>query len=200
MTRNIIIGIGVFSLFLLNSCGQPSFNRNSTIITFIEGKPYSIPRGAYYTKSFYGIPKSHYSTYANKSNSPLLDENTRQIYLNSASVACNNGEVRWFEKKTRDHILPMLKNGVKLPKALQPAALEEIFKYDYDAYMRGKIGCAKPLNQQEYEYRLNQQNGELNRRAAAKRTSSQNLANTAAAMAPKTVNVNHSGSVDVYRY
>jgi len=185
MTRNIIIGIGGFSLFLLNSCGQPSFNRNSTSIKFVEGKPYSIPRGAYY-----GLVTKGQS----EENARLLKHtNPEALHIVKAPL-CREGEVRWVAKK--EYI-----RGMELAaKAVKTHAYNAFFKDQYNSYQAGKAGCAKPLNQQEYEYRLNQQNGELNRRAAAKRTSSQNLANTAAAMAPKTVNVNHSGSVDVYRY
>ena len=174
------------ALFLVG-CGA-AYSPNVRSVTFSGGKPYYTPRGAYY-----GLVTHNTNLIDNKHLKVNTTKTSPQIYQIIKGGMCRVGEVRWVEKKTQEKLLEL---AGKVNKTKSATDWDAYYTFRYQAFRSGKAGCSKTLNQQEYQYRLNQQN----QSAANRRVASQNSALTTAALMPKTVNVNHSGSIDVYKY
>jgi len=79
MTKKIMIGLGLIGILVFTGCvgsqpqQQSTFNKNNKSITFINGKPYFIPRMAKY------------------SNTQL-----KNIDNSYKKIGCRNGDVFWF--------------------------------------------------------------------------------------------------------
>ncbi len=92
-------------------------------------------------------------------------------------LICNIGDLLWIENYTA-------KTGVKIYKSEGKLSG---YTYIGKASREGKSGCVRPISNQEYSfYRSKELEASANARTQA---------NLAAAMTPKTVNVNHSGTV-----
>ena len=84
----------------------------------------------------YAIPYS--------ANYDPMDEYKYKMYK-SVGYTCNMGNVIWGDRR----LSPSINNAKNE---------DEIKSIIVTALRQGKIGCAKPLSKQEYQYRLNQQN------------------------------------------
>lgn len=92
-------------------------------------------------------------------------------------LICNIGDLLWIENYTG-------KNGVEIYKTKGKLSG---YAYIGKASREGKSGCVRPISNQEYSfYRSKELETSANARAQA---------NLVAARTPKTVNVNHSGTV-----
>ncbi len=95
---------------------------------------------------------------------------------NQTGVNCPNGYAFWIEKRLFKTLRTKNRSQVR-------ATIRKAMR---DAY----AGCVPPLNNREYQFMLNQQNQSAANARAANVSS--------AIMAPKTYNVNHTGTV--YHY
>jgi len=116
-----------------------------------------------------GHTKHRYTSLSN-------DKEKTNVY-NKYDMNCNLGDILWIEKYTAIE-------GAKIYKAQGKIAA---YNYASQASRQGKAGCVRPISDQEYSfYRSKEMEASANARTRA---------NLAAAMIPKRVNVNHSGTV-----
>ena len=95
-------------------------------------------------------------------------------------INCPNGHAIWMEKRWFNSMRSKKPNRKQIKVFFKKAV--------YD----GLVGCVPPLSNREYQYMLNQQN---------QRNANQRAANISSAIAaPKTYNINHSGSITHYTY
>ncbi len=108
--------------------------------------------------------------------SSSTDKEKLSVYKKNGLI-CRIGDILWIENYTA-------KEGTKIYKKSGKIAG---FTYIAKAAKQGKSGCTRPISNQEYNfYRGKEMEASANARARA---------NLAAAMTPKTVNVDHSGTV-----
>lgn len=170
-----IVSALALGALLFAGCGQPEFNRSDKGIVFKGGKPYRVP----YNSNF-GIYDKEKLRLGKIAMAEALKNNDKRRIQVSKKNMCRVGDVFWIETKTRDQFHALMAKGKNL----------EAIKSLEDAALQGKTGCARPLNKQEYSFYLNQQN----QRSANSRARMQ----YDAATAPKTYNVNYTGTV--YHY
>ncbi len=109
--------------------------------------------------------------------SSSTDKEKLLVYKKNGLI-CRIGDILWIENYTA-------KEGVKTYKKSGKIAG---FAYIAQAAKQGKAGCTRSISNQEYSfYRGKEMEASANTRARA---------NLAAAMTPKTVNVQHSGYVN----
>lgn len=118
------------------------------------------------------------ASHTGKRFSNTVESREKMIAYKREGLICNMGDLLWIENYTG-------KAGVKIYKTDGKLAG---FSYIGKASREGKSGCVRPISNQEYNfYRSKEMEASANARARA---------NLAAAMTPKTVNVNHTGTVN----
>ncbi len=101
----------------------------------------------------------------------------RKVY-NKYGMNCRLGDILWIENYTIKQSTSAYKKDGKIAG----------YTYVAQASREGKAGCTKAISNQEYSfYRSKEMEASANARARA---------NLAAAMTPKTVNVQHTGHVN----
>ena len=176
---NMLIVLGMVLSF--TGCIQPNYNPNNKAIMMLNGEAFRIPKGVTYYSHIYGN---------NKKDLANIKENRR------LGLDCRIGDLVWLENSMDKRFKESLKgvHSAEVRRMIEPLKREAI--------STGKIGCARPLTDREYHHYSGQER-EASANARAKRAS--NAANHAsymnyrAATAPKTVNMQHSGYVNVYR-
>ncbi len=114
-------------LFIGCTSNQPSFDLNNKEIKTVDGKHYSVP---------YGTSTSSYAV-----NSKVIKR-----FQEFGVSDCQDGDITWEDQKTADAINAVMRNGNKS---------EGIAIYR-KAASEGKIGCASPLSDKEYQAYLKQ--------------------------------------------
>lgn len=171
----MIIGIGI-TLVLFTGCGQPQFNPNYMNIVMVEGDAFRVPKGSIVNrKKYYNTP-----------NIVASVEQNRRLGLD-----CKIGDLGWSEYSTRMKFQEATKG---LPTN-SPEGFKRIENLKREAINSGKMGCAHPLTDREYDfYRSQEMDASANARADSNSRAA--AANMIAASTPQTVNVNHSGYVN----
>ncbi len=161
-----VASVIVVASLLLTGCG---YDPHAKLITFIDGKPYRIPYAVKYSRH------------------PLKANDDRWLgYFRAAGMDCRPGDIQWNENRMHDKLLKNTRNKKQSDIQWQNNHISILRQ----GRKESKVGCAHPLNGQEYNYYLNQQN----QQAANTRASDISSAITA----PKTHNVNYTGTV--YHY
>jgi hypothetical protein len=109
-------------LFIGCTSNQPSFDTSKKEIKTVDGKHYMVPAGA------------SASNYA-------LDSKVIKRFQEFGVSDCKDGDITWEDRKTADAINAVMRNGNKS---------EGIAIYQ-KAASEGKIGCASPLSDEEYQ-------------------------------------------------
>lgn len=177
-----IIGMSV-GIILLVGCAQPQFNPNDKRIVMVEGKAFRVPK--------HGIIYNNMAYSKNRKMDVELIKLNRKLGLN-----CNYGDLNWMTKEVSD----------TYSKAYRANDMKMVESIKIEAIRSGKIGCVRPLSNQEYDFYRGQEMQQVaDRRAAADRRTAYYAAaaneraarkNLQAAQTAKDVNVNVSGTVD----
>jgi len=114
------------SLFIGCSSNQPSFDPNNKEIKTVDGKHYSVP---------YGTSTSSYA----------VSSKVIKRYQEFGVSDCQDGDITWEDQKTANAINTVMRSGSK----------EEGIAIYQKAASEGKIGCASPLSDKEYQASLN---------------------------------------------
>ncbi len=115
-------------LFIGCTNNQPSFNSSNKEIKTVDGKHYSVP---------YGTSTSSYAV-----NSEVIKSYKEEFGVSD----CKDGDITWEDQKIADAINDVMRNGKKS---------EGIAIYK-KAASEGRIGCASPLSDKEYQASLKQ--------------------------------------------
>jgi hypothetical protein len=116
-----------FALLLMGcSNNQPSFDPSNKEMKTVDGKHYMVPAGA-------------------SASSYAVDSKVIKRYQEFGVNDCQDGDITWEDQKTADAINEVMRSGKKS---------EGIAIYE-KAASEGKIGCASPLSDKEYQATLN---------------------------------------------
>ena len=125
---NIMLAAGLGSLLFMGcTSNQPSFDPSNKEIKTVDGKHYMVPAGA------------SVSSYA-------VDGKVIKRFQEFGVSDCQEGDITWEDQKIADEINDVMRNGQKS---------EGITIYK-KAATEGKIGCASPLSDKEYQASLKQ--------------------------------------------
>lgn len=98
------------------STNEPTPNTKNEIVTLENGKQYSVPAGAIYTKA------------------PVTEKAIAR-YTELGVKGCENGDITWEDKSVSESINSIMRNGTK----------EEGVSIIQKAAKEGTIGCASAL-------------------------------------------------------
>jgi len=125
---NIMLVASLGSLLFIGcTSNQPSFDPSNKEIKTVDGKHYSVP---------YGTSTSSYA----------VSSKVIKRFQEFGVSDCQDGDITWEDQKTADAINAVMRNGNKS---------EGITIY-HKAASEGKIGCASPLSDKEYQAYLKQ--------------------------------------------
>ena len=122
----LVVSLGSL-LFIGCTNNQPSFDPNNKEIKTVDGKHYSVP---------YGTSTSSYA----------VSSKVIKRYQEFGVSDCQDGDTAWEDQKTADAINAVMRNGNK----------SEGLAIYRKAASEGKIGCASPLSDKEYQSYLKQ--------------------------------------------
>jgi len=126
----IVIGAGIV---LLTGCGQPEFSPNKMKVVMVEEEAFRIPQEAIYNKRRYY-------------NAPNIVASVKQN--NRLGLNCKIGDLGWVEYSTREKF-------VQAKKELPTNSIEgweAVESLKREAIRTGKMGCAHPLTNKEYDF------------------------------------------------
>ncbi len=121
----IILATGFALLFVGCTNNQPSPDLSNTVIKTIGEKNYSIPEGT--TASNYAV-----------------DSKVIKRYQEFGVSDCQDGDITWEDQQTENAVNEVMRNGKK----------EEGIAIYKKAATEGRIGCASPLSETEYQAAL----------------------------------------------
>lgn len=122
----LVASLGLL-LFIGCTSNQPSFDPSNKEIKTVDGKHYSVP---------YGTSTSNYA----------VSSKVIKRYQEFGVSDCQDGDITWEDQKTADAINAVMRNGNK----------SEGLAIYRKAASEGKIGCASPLSDKEYQAYLKQ--------------------------------------------
>jgi len=120
-----MLGAGLALLLIGCTNNQPSFDPGKKEIKTVDGKHYMVPTGA-------------------SASSYAVSSKVIKRYQEFGVSDCQDGDITWEDQKTADAINEVMRNGKKS---------EGIAIYK-KAATEGKIGCASPLSDKEYQASL----------------------------------------------
>lgn len=120
-----MLGTGLVLLLIGCTNNQPLPDQNKKELKTIDGKHYMVPVGA--TASSYAV------------NSKVIKR-----YQEFGVSNCNEGDVTWEDYQTANAVNDVMRNGKK----------EEGIAIYKKAASEGRIGCASPLSDKEYQASL----------------------------------------------
>ena len=123
----IILATGFALVFVGCTNNQPSPDLSKTVIKTVGEKHYSIPEGT--TASNYAV-----------------DSKVIKRYQEFGVSDCKEGDVTWEDPQTANAVNEVMRNGKK----------EEGIAIYKKAGSEGRIGCASPLSDTEYQAALKQ--------------------------------------------
>ena len=198
-----LIGVGATLTMIGLLSGCTSFDPNNRAINFSGGKPYRVPyntgminvdkrmlselRANGYTGCKLGnkmwIEKSYWKNYIIPSMVKPSQSNSVSPISQPKVLEHNPFKAKYYALYTGNLQRKLTNNEINIIRGYNG------YPYYYGIQTR-KAGCVSALNNQEYQYRLNQQNQQ------AENSRASDLSN--AIMMPKTHNVNYTGTV--YHY
>ena len=114
-------------LFIGCTSNQPSFDPSNKEIKTVDGKHYMVPAGA-------------------SASSYAVSSKVIKRYQEFGVSDCQDGDITWEDQETADAINAVMRNGNK----------SEGLAIYRKAASEGKIGCASPLSDKEYQASLKQ--------------------------------------------
>ncbi len=114
-------------LFIGCTSNQPSFDPSNKEIKTVDGKHYMVPAGA-------------------SASSYAVSSKVIKRYQEFGVSDCQDGDITWEDQETADAINAVMRNGNK----------SEGLAIYRKAASEGKIGCASPLSDKEYQVSLKQ--------------------------------------------
>ena len=111
-----ILGMGI-SLLLVGCMSSPSVSKSKMhMVKLDDGKSYSVPVGAIYTKS-------------------AVTTQAIQFYKVMGVSNCENGDITWEDPSVANEINEIMRSGTK----------QEGIEMYVEAAKKGTIGCSSPL-------------------------------------------------------
>ena len=124
---NIMLAAGLGSLLFMGcTSNQPSFDPSNKEIKTVDGKHYMVPAGA------------SVSSYA-------VDGKVIKRFQEFGVSDCQEGDITWEDQKIADDINAIMRRNANKSEGIA------IYR---KAASEGKIGCASPLSDTEYQASL----------------------------------------------